>query len=123
NVRSSDEIGELGAHFDVMADRVQALLVETQQKAMLEKELDIARMIQETLLPQPGLTRHHGISFAGFFRAASVCGGDFWQYNELDDARVVLSVGDVTGHGVPSAMISAAAKSSLDTLVSVSGDR
>ena len=122
-IRSRDEIGVLGQHFNVMADRVQRLLVETQEKAKMEKELDIARMIQETLLPPPGRIEVHGIAFAGYFRSASVCGGDFWHYNAIGDNELLLTIGDVTGHGVPSAMISAAAKSGLDTLINVSPGR
>jgi len=123
DVRSRDEIGLLGQQFNTMADRVQALLLETLEKAKLEKELDIARMIQEALVPPPGLTTLPGFRFAGFFRSASICGGDFWGYHVLAGGDLLLSIGDVTGHGVPSAMISAAAKSGLDTLINVSPSR
>lgn len=120
DIQSHDEIGQLGRDFNAMAERIQALLHETREKASLEKELDIARLIQETLMPSAKMHQRAGTRFCGFFRSASICGGDFWNYSTLHGQRLLLSVGDVTGHGVPSAMISAAAKSSLDTLKNVS---
>ena len=103
-----------------MADRVQILMHETEQKAMLEKEDDIARSIQTTLLPPCGFAKCGPLELNGFFQPASECGGDFWCYNRLPDGSVLLTIGDVTGHGVPSAMITACAKSALDTLLSMS---
>lgn len=119
DVRSHDEIGQLGEQFNLMADRVQALMVETEQKAMLEKEVDIARSIQTTLLPACGYAECGPVRLNGYFRPASECGGDFWSYNRLSDGSVLLTIGDVTGHGVPSAMITACAKSALDTMLNL----
>ncbi len=123
DVKSRDEIGQLGEQFNTMADRVQELLHETEQKAMLEKEVDIARSIQTTLLPPTGYAECGPVRLNGYFQPASVCGGDFWSYNRLPDGSVLLTIGDVTGHGVPSAMITACAKSSLDTILNVSGNQ
>ncbi|MBO5753806.1 MAG: SpoIIE family protein phosphatase [Proteobacteria bacterium] len=120
DVKSRDEIGQLGEQFNIMADRVQNLLMETEQKAMLEKEVDIARSIQTTLLPPCGFAQCGPVTLNGYFQPASVCGGDFWSYNQLPDGSVLLTMGDVTGHGVPSAMITACAKSALDTMLNVS---
>ena len=120
DIKSRDEIGQLGEQFNIMADRVQTLLTETEQKAMLEKEVDIARSIQTTLLPPGGFAQCGPVTLNGYFQPASVCGGDFWSYNQLPDGSVLLTMGDVTGHGVPSAMITACAKSALDTMLNVS---
>ena len=120
HIKSRDEVGQLGDQFNVMADRVQILMHETEQKAMLEKEVDIARSIQTTLLPPCGFAKCGPLELNGFFQPASECGGDFWCYNRLPDGSVLLTIGDVTGHGVPSAMITACAKSALDTLLSMS---
>ena len=117
NIHSHDEIAQLSDQFNVMADRVQVLMAETEQKAMLEKEVDIARSIQTTLLPPAGYAECGRVSLNGFFQPASTCGGDFWSYNLLPNHAVLLTIGDVTGHGVPSAMITACAKSALDTLL------
>jgi phosphoserine phosphatase RsbU/P len=57
----------------------------------------------------------HGVlRFAGFYQPAAQTGGDWWTWHELVGGKVLLVVGDVTGHGVPSAMITAAAKAACD---------
>ena len=119
DVKSHDEIGQLGEQFNIMADQVQALMKETEQKAMLEKEVDIARSIQTTLLPPCGHAVCGPVQLNAYFQPASMCGGDFFSYNQLPDGSVLLTIGDVTGHGVPAAMITACAKSALDTLLNM----
>lgn len=119
DVHSHDEIGQLGEQFNVMADRVQILMDQTEKDAMKKKELDIACSIQKTLLPPDGHARCGFVDLNGYFQPASECGGDFWSYNLLPDGSVLLTIGDVTGHGVPSAMITACAKSALDTMLNL----
>lgn len=123
DVRSRDELGVLAASFNTMAERIVGLLEETATKTALERELEVARIIQETLLPPPGEVARQRIAFAGYLRSASICGGDFWTYADIDRDATLLCVGDVTGHGVPSAMITAACKSGIDTLRSMTGGK
>ncbi len=115
-VDSTDEIGVLGRNFNYMAERIGVLLRETKEKATYEKEMEVARVIQESLLPPSQLIDRGFIEFIGYFKSASICGGDWWNYAELADGRLLILIGDVTGHGVSSAMITAAAKSCCDTL-------
>lgn len=122
-VRGSDEIGQLATSFNSMADQVNNLLRETAAKTALERELEVARIIQDSLLPPGGVVRRGPMTVAGYFQSASICGGDFWTYMDFEGGRTFLGVGDVTGHGVPSAMITAACKSGLDTLKSVTKGR
>lgn len=121
DVGGNDEIGFLSRNFNNMADRISGLLTETAEKATMQKELEVARIIQETLLPPSGVIERPPLKIFGYFRSASVCGGDFWNVADLDDGRTLVVVGDVTGHGVPSAMITATAKSSMDTVRNIRG--
>lgn len=115
-VDSTDEIGVLGRNFNYMAERLGILIKETEERATYEKEMEVARIIQESLLPPNRLIQLGDFQFAGFFKSASICGGDWWNFAEISDGRLLMLIGDVTGHGVSSAMITAAAKSCCDTL-------
>jgi len=121
-VTSSDEIGLLGQNFNFMADQIAILIEQTAEKAKIEQELEVAKMIQETLVPRPEPVRKGTLTFAGFYQPAAQTGGDWWTWAELGGGRVLVAIGDVTGHGVPSAMITAAAKAACDVARYVHGD-
>ena len=113
-ITSSDEIGLLGENFNFMADQIAILLEQTAEKARIEQELEVAKTIQETLVPTSDPVDHGVLKFAGFYQPAAQTGGDWWTWSELVGGKVLLVIGDVTGHGVPSAMITAAAKAACD---------
>ncbi|MEZ4399980.1 MAG: SpoIIE family protein phosphatase [Kofleriaceae bacterium] len=121
-VKSTDEIGMLGENFNFMADQLTILLQQTAEKATMEKELEVARTIQETLVPTHEPVDKGVFKFAGYFQPASQCGGDWWSWHEMVGDKILVVIGDVTGHGVPSAMITAAAKAACDVARSVYGD-
>lgn len=122
-VASSDEIGRLGQSFNDMADQLVVLLRNTTEKALLEKELELAQAIQETLVPPSDLLERPGVSLAGYFAPASRVGGDWWTVHDLPGDRLLVLIGDVTGHGTAAAMITACAKAATDTLRRLAGDR
>ena len=113
-VKSRDEIGFLGENFNYMADQIAVLLQQTAEKAAMEQELEVAKAIQETLVPTADLVDKGSLRFAGFYQPAAQTGGDWWTWHELANGKILLVIGDVTGHGVPSAMITAAAKAAAD---------
>ena len=113
-VKSNDEIGFLGENFNFMADQIAILLQQTAEKARIEQELEVAKAIQETLVPTPDPVDRDVLKFAGFYQPAAQTGGDWWTWSELPGNKILLVIGDVTGHGVPSAMITAAAKAACD---------
>jgi len=113
-ITSSDEIGLLGENFNFMADQISILLEQTAEKARIEQELEVAKTIQDTLVPTSDPVDHGILKFAGYYQPAAQTGGDWWTWSDLVGGKVLLVVGDVTGHGVPSAMITAAAKAACD---------
>ena len=121
-VTSGDEIGLLGENFNFMADQISILLQQTAEKARIEQELEVAKAIQETLVPSDAPVNKGTLSFAGFYQPAAQTGGDWWTWHELVGGKIMIVIGDVTGHGVPSAMITAAAKAACDCARYVSGD-
>lgn len=115
-VKSTDEVGILGESFNHMADQLVVLLREAADKAALDKELEVTRAVQERLLPTQNEIRVGAISLAAFYEPASQCGGDWWTCHEVDVSRSLIVIGDVTGHGVPAAMLTATAKSACDVV-------
>ncbi|MEO7736384.1 MAG: SpoIIE family protein phosphatase [Kofleriaceae bacterium] len=113
-ITSNDEIGLLGENFNFMADQIAILLEQTAEKARIEQELEVAKTIQDTLVPTSDPVDHGILKFAGYYQPAAQTGGDWWTWSDLVGGKVLLVVGDVTGHGVPSAMITAAAKAACD---------
>lgn len=122
-VSGTDEIGILGENFNYMADRLAILMRETAEKATLEKELEVARTIQEALVPSAAPVERGFMKLCGYFLPATTCGGDWWTVHDLPDGRLLVVIGDVTGHGVPSAMITAAAKAACDVVRTTEGNK
>ncbi len=121
-ITSTDEIGLLGENFNFMADQITILLEQTAEKARIEQELEVARAIQETLVPTSDPVDKGVLKFAGFYQPAAQTGGDWWTWSELVGNKILIVIGDVTGHGVPSAMITAAAKAACDVARHVHND-
>lgn len=113
-VNSSDEVGGLAQGFNMMAKEVSRLLVETEEKARLQSELETAKTVQETLFP-PRNGEFGDVRISGFYQPASECGGDWWHYCEIGN-KIFLWIGDATGHGAPAALITSAAKSAATVI-------
>jgi len=82
------------------------------RKQVLDRELEIARAIQERLLPQE-LPEVPGYRFAARCEMCSSVGGDYYDVVPLVDGRVAVVMGDAAGHGVGSALVAADARGAL----------
>lgn len=78
----------------------------------IDQELAIARDIQSSFLPQK-LPSKAGISFAASYRPARQVGGDFYDVVEITPGRFFFVIGDVSGKGMPAALLMAQAVSTL----------
>ena len=94
-----------------------AQLVEQQKQAAAEREriqqeLRVARLIQQTLLPQelPQLSNWY---VDAYYQPARAVGGDFYDFIYYEDGRVAFIVADVTDKGVPAALVMATTRSIL----------
>jgi phosphoserine phosphatase RsbU/P len=110
-----DEIGVLSVRFNDMTSHIESLLVESIAKAALDKELERANSIQALLMPPRDGFRQGMFSYCGWSETATQMGGDWWHPYKLSDTRVLICIGDVTGHGIPSAMLTATTKACCDT--------
>lgn len=113
-INSADEIGDLATSFNLMSREVNRLLNETAEKARMEGELQTAKTVQETLFP-PNVQVFDQVYIAGHYEPASECGGDWWYYTRVNN-KILLCIGDATGHGAPAALITSAARSAASIL-------
>lgn len=111
---STDEIGTLASGFNSMTGEIRRLVVETAQKARMEGELKTARLVQSTLFPAEH-TVGTDLEICGRYEPASECSGDWWYYERIGE-QTLFCIGDATGHGVPAALLTAAARSSASAL-------
>jgi sigma-B regulation protein RsbU (phosphoserine phosphatase) len=94
---------------------------ETAQRERLNRELEIAREVQEDLFPQR-LPVVKGLEYWGQCRPAREVGGDYYDFLELPDGRFGVAIGDVSGKGVGAALMMASLEASLRALAPVVND-
>jgi len=92
------------------------VLLEVADRLSLKNDLEIARDIQQAMLPS-GLYSGAGVETFGMSRPANTVGGDFYDVLPLDDGRLVITVGDVAGKGSPAALLMALLLAMMRTLV------
>jgi sigma-B regulation protein RsbU (phosphoserine phosphatase) len=75
-------------------------------------ELEDAREVQQQLLPRCG-PAVPGLNYAGRCRPAASVGGDYYDFLPIGDGRVGFAIGDVSGKGIPAALLMATLQASL----------
>ena len=113
--RSRDEIGALTRDFNQMVADLQENVLERQR---MSQELEIARRIQQRLLPQSE-PQVAGLDVAGVCLTYAEVGGDYYDYLALNDGRLAIALGDVFGHGVSSGLLAAAVQGCLRNQVNI----
>jgi phosphoserine phosphatase len=115
DLRDEEITGFLGSQAGVAIQR-QRLLDHFAEKQRIQRDLNIARTIQQGLLPRsnPVLA---GFDIAGWNRPADETGGDFFDFLPLEDGRVALAIADATGHGIGPALVIAEARALFRALV------
>jgi sigma-B regulation protein RsbU (phosphoserine phosphatase) len=90
----------------------EAVASEVAQRERLSRELEIAREVQQRLFPQSG-PEIAGLDYAGKCRPASSVGGDYYDFVLMCDGRLGIAIGDISGKGVPAALLMASLQASL----------
>ena len=94
--------------FVVVAMTIGVLLrgyvVKERERRAVEQELAVARRVQQDLLPKGPLTAG-GVQVAGANLPCFAVGGDYFDYFPLPDGRLGVTIGDVSGKGVPAALL------------------
>ena len=89
-----------------------AVAEEAAQRERIHREIEIAREVQERLLPRGG-PRIEGLDYAGHCRPALTIGGDYFDYIETPSGEIGFALGDIAGKGVPAALLMASLQASL----------
>jgi len=103
----------------IAVENVRLLKEETEKKRM-EKELELAREIQQKLLPI-GVPAIAGYELAVEMRPYYLVGGDFYDFISLESGKICVCLADVSGKSLPASMIMSTAQASLRALNSFSG--
>jgi phosphoserine phosphatase RsbU/P len=82
----------------------------------IDSELETARQIQSSILPD-SVPSVAGLRIAARYRPMSAVAGDFYQFLAVDDHRMGILVADVSGHGVPAALIASMIKVAMQSAV------
>lgn len=113
---SRDEVGALTRDFQVMRDslndHIRRLTETTAARERMESELKIAHDIQMSILPKtfPPFPSRDEFDLYATIAPAREVGGDFYDFFQIDDARLCFVIGDVSGKGVPAALFMAVTK-------------
>ena len=107
-VKGQDELSQLAVAFSDMRSSLKEFVEKQKGLDRIERELEFARSIQMGILPKDESeekcndSRH---SLAPFLLPAKEVGGDFYDFFKIDDDHLVILVGDVSGKGVPAALL------------------
>jgi len=111
-VKSDDQLGALAKSFNQMTEYVQTLVKERVQKERLERELEIAKEVQEQLFPKraPQLQK---MELTGLCLPARIVSGDYYDFLYLDPHTIGLALGDICGKGISAALLMANLQATL----------
>jgi phosphoserine phosphatase RsbU/P len=87
----------------------------------IESELAIAREIQSSILPN-GVPELDHLRIVAAYHPMTAVAGDFYEFIGVDRKRIGLLVADVSGHGVPAALIAAMVKVAMQSVASEAHD-
>jgi sigma-B regulation protein RsbU (phosphoserine phosphatase) len=89
-----------------------AIAQEVAQRERMNREVEIAKEVQERLFPQE-LPRVDGLDYCGACRPALGVGGDYYDFLALPGGKLGIAIGDVSGKGIPAALLMASLQASL----------
>jgi sigma-B regulation protein RsbU (phosphoserine phosphatase) len=105
-VASKDEFGKLAQAFNRMAEDLSKNQKHLVERERMHKELEMCRKIQDELLPRKSF--HSGVvEVKGVSIPAREVGGDFFNYFPMPNRTMALLIGDVSGKGLPAALLMA----------------
>jgi sigma-B regulation protein RsbU (phosphoserine phosphatase) len=115
-VKTSDEVGELTRSFNSMVQQLK-------ERMEMKEAMNLAMEVQQNLLPRE-IPQIKGLEIAARSIYCDETGGDLYDFLEVDDRtadRIAIAVGDVSGHGIPAALLMATVRAFLKSRVTQPG--
>ncbi|MCX6128021.1 MAG: SpoIIE family protein phosphatase [Proteobacteria bacterium] len=85
---------------------ITEVLWERAERSKLESELETAQIMQAAFFP-PKHIKTAGVEICSYYKPAVQCSGDWWGHFNFGEGLDLICIGDVTGHGAPSALVTA----------------
>ena len=107
-ISRNDELGDLGVAFNQMAEGLK-------ERNLMRQSLELAMEIQQNLLPKDN-PKVKGLDIAGKSVYCDETGGDYYDFLMLEEngsRKIGIILGDISGHGIPSALLMATARAFL----------
>jgi sigma-B regulation protein RsbU (phosphoserine phosphatase) len=103
-IKRDDEIGDLGAAFNIMAESIQEKIISLQRhNDRMAMEMNVASGVQQLIYPQ--VQNDRNLNYAIYHRSFAPVSGDYYDIIKMDDSRTGIILVDVSGHGVPAALL------------------
>lgn len=100
---------------------VQMVFAHERRLLSIEKELEVARQLQSSILPAT-IPEIQNVQIAVSYQPMAAVAGDFYEFVRADGKRLGLLVADVTGHGVPAALIASMIKVAMQSVEACAHD-
>lgn len=100
---------------------LESVFTNERRLLAIETELETARQIQTSILPAR-VPEIENLRIAAAYRPMTAVAGDFYEFLRGDDHQLGILVADVSGHGIPAALISSMIKVAMQSVVSVAHD-
>ncbi len=122
NVRSNSEFASLSDDINMTVDTLKRYIAEA--AARIDKELEFARIIQMSALPNtfPPFPDHKEFDIFASMNAAKEVGGDFYDFYLVDENKLAFIIADVSGKGIPAAMFMMTSKTLIKSLATEGND-
>ena len=116
-----DDLGFAAFLFSLAYVAGKRMVLNERRLVSIDNELDTARQIQASVLPT-AVPETRYLEIAAAYRPMSAVAGDFYQFIEVDEHRLGVLIADVSGHGVPAALISMMVKVAMRSAIALASD-
>lgn len=124
-INENNEIGTLARSYTKLIknnnEYIENIRKIEGEKERIKTELDIARKIQQSNLPREAIKNEY-FTVNGYSQPAKEVGGDFFDYYNINEDNLAIVIGDVSGKGIPAALLATTTQSIIKELFKSEND-